>query len=500
MLCLLIGIIMSCSDSVTDQLLENNPPTVTVFLQSDGTLSRTSSNQILHWDGKDSDGLVVGFWYSFGNSSTDRTSWIFLSDTASGEKELENMGIPPSWMFTTERSDTFILSILTDTVTFTFSIMAEDDEGALSTDVTKLILPIKNTKPEVFFLGETDTASSSIKIPDTTFTIASFVWSATDIDGEETIEKFQYALTSPGNTLTESDWKDIPGTKRSIILSGTIYETEADVTFDTDLSEGDHAIHLRAVDAAGAFSEVKRLPEDSTKFWYVKETVGNIFIIDDWKLSSTDGRDFYTQTFDSLGRGFSVLDIKPQSSQFLLSKQAFVETAKLFDIILWYADGVPQLELADAVLSDFPERGGKIIFTTLFAQFASNQGDPLGFTPVDSISLMLDTLGNTVSKIFKSFNVELWPDPSIEAEFPDTLVSNFLSSIIASPKEITPKLSARVLYRFQLRPDIYSGEPVVIIEDATDSFIFASIPLHYFDGNKRMGSLLSLILTQEFGL
>ena len=128
MLCLILGITMSCSDSVTDQLLDNEPPTVTVFLQSDGTLNRTSSNQILHWDGKDSDGLVVGFWYSFGNSSADRGSWIFLSDSATGEKELENIKIPPippSWKFTTARSDTFVLSILSDTVTFTFSIIAE---------------------------------------------------------------------------------------------------------------------------------------------------------------------------------------------------------------------------------------------------------------------------------------------------------------------------------------------------------------------------------------
>ena len=500
MLCLFMGIAMSCSDSVTDQLLDNEPPVVSVFLISDGTLNRTSSNQILHWDGKDSDGLVVGFWYSFGNSSTDRATWIFLSDSASGEKELENMGLPPSWKFTTERSDTFTLSILTDTVTFTFSIIAEDDDGALSTDVTKLSIPIKNTKPEVFFLGEADTASSSIKIPDTTFTIASFVWSATDIDGEETIEKFQYALTSPGNTLTESDWNDMPGSKRSIILSGTVYETEADVTFDSKLAEGDHAFHLRAVDAAGAFSDVKRLPEDSTKFWYVKETVGNILIIDDWTISSTDGRDFYTQTFNSLGRGYSVLDIKPQGSQFLLSKPAFVETAKLFDVILWYADGEPQLELADAVLSDYPARGGKIIFSTLFGQFASNQGDPLGFTPVDSINKILKTDGSLVTKIFKSSNVELWPDPSSEMDFPDTLGSNFFSSIISSPKEIIPKPSARVLYRYQLLPGTYAGEPAVVIEDANKSFILASVPLHYFDGNKKMGSLLSLILTQEFGL
>jgi len=489
---------VSCSDSVTDQLLDNEPPIVSVFLITDGTLNRTSSNQILHWDGKDSDGLVVGFWYTFGNSD-DEANWKFLSDSSSTGEELINESLP-SWKFTTARSDTFTLAILTDEVTFTFSIMAEDDDGALSADVTKLILPIKNTKPEVFFLGETDTASLAIKIPDTTFTVASFVWAATDLDGDETIKKFQYALTSPGETLNESDWIDLPGSKRSIILSGTVYETEADVTFDTELTEGDHAIHLRAVDAAGAFSEVKRLPEDSTKYWYVKNTVGDIIIIDDWTINSTDGRSFYTQTFDSLGRAYSVLDIKPQNSQFLLSKQALVETAKLFNLILWYADGEPQLELADAVLSDYPDRGGKIIFSTLFAQFASNQGDPLGFTPVDSIKKIFETDGSLVTKIFKSSNVQLWPDPSSEMDFPDTLGSNFLSSIISSPKEIIPKPSARVLYRYQSLPGSYAGEPSVVIEDANKSFIFASVPLHYFDGNKKMGSLLSLILTREFGL
>jgi len=326
------------------------------------------------------------------------------------------------------------------------------------------------------------------------------VWTVIDVDGEETVEKFQYALTSPGETLTESDWNDIPGTKRSIILSGTVYETEVDVTFDTELARGDHAFYLRAVDAAGAVSDVKRLPEDTTRFWYVKEKTGDILIIDDWAITSTDGRGFYTQTFDSLGRAYSVLNIKPQNSQFLLSKQAFVETVKLFNMVLWYADGEPQLELADAGLSNFPDRGGKVIFTTLFALFATNQGNPLGFTPVDSIDILRKTDSTTVTKIFKSSNVELWPDPSSSADFPDTLGSDFASSTISSPKEIIPNPSAIVLYRYQPLPDSYAGEPVVMIEDADKTFIFASVPLHYFDGNKKMGSLLNLILMREFGL
>ena len=74
--------IVSCNDSVLDEPLENEAPVASVFLAVDsaGSLNRTSSSQILHWDGKDSDGLVVGFYYTFGNSS-NRDNWILLNDT-----------------------------------------------------------------------------------------------------------------------------------------------------------------------------------------------------------------------------------------------------------------------------------------------------------------------------------------------------------------------------------------------------------------------------------
>ena len=310
-LTLLSMAIVSCDDAVVDIPLENKAPVVSVFLATDSveSLNRTSSNQILHWDGKDSDGLVVGFYYTFGNTS-DISNWIFLNDTVPEGPELINSLIP-SWRFTTARTDSFSLEILTDTITYTFSVLAVDDEDKKSDEPARLRLPIKNSKPEVFFLGEVDTASSTVKIPDTTFTIASFAWGVTDLDGEDTIDKFQYVITSPGESTADANWIDISSTKRSILLSGTQYETDADVTFDDRLTEGLHAFHLRAVDVAGAESDVKRLPEEEDKYWFVKEPERDILLVDDWAASSSDGRDLYVQILDSLrnlksGREYSI--------------------------------------------------------------------------------------------------------------------------------------------------------------------------------------------------
>ena len=137
------------------------------------------------------------------------------------------------------------MEILTDTITYFFSVLAVDDKNKLSDEPAIIRIPIKNSKPEVFFLGEVDIASSSVKIPDTTFTIASFAWGVTDVDGEETIDKFQYAITSPGYSISDATWIDISSSKRSILLTGTDYVTTADTTFDNRLTEGDHAFYLR---------------------------------------------------------------------------------------------------------------------------------------------------------------------------------------------------------------------------------------------------------------
>ena len=388
--------IVSCNDSVLDEPLENEAPVASVFLAVDsaGSLNRTSSSQILHWDGKDSDGLVVGFYYTFGNSS-NRDDWIFLNDTVPAGPELISSLIP-SWRFTTDRTDTFALEILTDTVTYTFSVLAVDDLDKLSEEPAILVLPIKNTKPDIFFLGQLDIATSAVKIPDTTFTVASFAWGVTDVDGEETIDKFQYAITDSGSNA-DTVWVDISPNKRSILISGTQYETNADVTFDDRLTEGLHAIHLRAIDVAGAVSDVKRLPEDESKFWYVKEPARDILLVDDWAVSPIDGREIYVQILDSLnnlkaGREYSILDIKPQNSEYLLTILALRETIKLFKVVIWYSEVNPKLNEADAALGDYNKNGGKVIFSTLFSYLADNRAYSLDSLAPSSMYAIRTTL------------------------------------------------------------------------------------------------------------
>ena len=199
-------------------------------------------------------------------------------------------------------------------------------------------------------------------------------------------------------------------------------------------------------------------------------------------------------------RRYSILDLKPQNSEYLLSKLALSETIKLFKAVIWYSDVNPKLDEADAAMSKYTKSGGKVIFSTLFSQFGSNRGDPLEFTPVDSIDIIRDANAIEVTKIFKSWDVAVYPDSLVAASFPDTLLPDLPASIIPSPKALVPKSSSRVLYRYQPLPARYAGKPIVMVEDANKSFIISSIPLHYFNGANNLGKLIELILSQEFGL
>jgi hypothetical protein len=177
---------IACESDIPDRPQENLPPETHIFLQPDSVLATTTSRQTLSWWGDDPDGIVVGFIYSFAANPAALTHW-------------DENNPAPGWTFTTANQQTFNLAFSRLDTAFVFQVRAVDDQKLVDPTAATLRLPVANSPPTVNFVANTD-------IPDTIFTVASFAWTGSDLEGEETILKFQYAF----DDMTIGKWCDLP--------------------------------------------------------------------------------------------------------------------------------------------------------------------------------------------------------------------------------------------------------------------------------------------------
>ncbi len=447
----------SCSESGTENLVINQPPETDLFVSSGRLLNYTQSIQKISWDGRDPDGFVVGFYYTWKENPA-----------------------PEDWTFTTERSLTFPLEITgTDTI-YLFQVKAVDDDGAEDPTPAKQRFPIKNTPPEISW-------TPTSQIPDTTFTVAVFTWKASDIDGDSTIVRFEYTLDDD-----TTSWRSIPGFLRTIVLNA-----------DSGLTpNAPHSFLIRAVDVAGSKSNIIRMPEDPTKFWYVKEPKGRYLLIDDYEVEGpTSGypdatyRTILQNVLIPRGEDFSYWNIE---ELFPASMIQFKETIMLFDRIIWYTDISQETDdhfiAAQVAIPEFNNRGGKIIYSTMFTKSFGAQGDPLAFSPVDSL------VGNY--RLFPGY--VYYAQPEFQEHFPDLgpLPELKVSKFFAGVKALVPKGGAVPLYRFD-DPSNPQEDPMFIILGRNDNtgeydFVFSATPLHMLNGNNNLEEFFDIILNGVF--
>ncbi len=197
--------LIGCSDHFPNQPLPNQPPNTFLTLMPDSTLQSTPSQQHFHWWGVDPDGFVKGYYVSF-----DSLHWTF-----------------------TMRNDSLIgLKLNTFDTTYLFLVAAVDDQGSVDQTPASLHYPIHNTPPVVSFVLKSD-------VPETTYTVATFQWNGTDIDGNETIVNYYYALDDTSNP---AQWKILSGNDNRV----TLFQSDG-------LSEGRHIFYLRACDIRRCF-------------------------------------------------------------------------------------------------------------------------------------------------------------------------------------------------------------------------------------------------------
>ncbi len=450
--CLLVLLAMAgCSKRFTNEPLANQPPKTYLALVPDSALRRSVSQQHIHWWGVDPDGFVVGYYFSLDNAR---------------------------WTYTTRTESVFTFRLNTTDTTYSFFVAAVDDESLRDPNPATLRYPIKNSQPAVSFLLNTT-------VPETTYTVATFQWSGTDIDGNETIVKYYYALD---DTANPSRWKSLSGSANLVTL------TKSD-----GLTEGNHAFYLRAQDIAGANSKIVRMP-DTNRVWYVQEPKGELLIVRDY-LPSDFSAAYYKQMFDTLMGGRlgskDVMDIKKGASAISRGKfvpplinPTFTETLKLFKYVFWYGDNSPSMDIAQASIPGFKRAGGKVLFTAGFPQYTGAQGGLGDFAPIDDIE------SSYFTTILLSRDTLIAVDPM----YP-TLVRDTLGFIYTFPRGVLPKVDARVLYKMQASGR-WTGQPIMGVKDADRaSFVLLAALLHRFGTPpSSAAAFLRKVFKDEFGV
>jgi hypothetical protein len=475
-LCLLGG----CSEHFPNQPISNQPPDTYLTLMPDSTLRSTTSQQHVHWWGVDPDGFVKGYFIS-----------------------LDSL----SWTFTTSNDSILGLKISTTDTTYKFFVAAVDNQGLKDPKPASLQYPIHNSPPVLSFIAQSD-------VPDTTFTVAAFQWNSFDLDGNESIVAYYYALD---DTTNPSHWKSLTGHYSRVMLRKS-----------DGLTEGRHVFYLKARDVAGAYSQTIRMPIDTTKTWYVKDPEGksDFLIIRDW-IWDDGAASYYGRTIDSVMGGrlstAYIWDIKAGWSNTTRGKYVpalinptFTESIKLFKYILWYADNDPQLDIAQASLPAFEATGGKILFTTGFSE--NPVFDPRGFgdfAPIDSIENYCFS-----RNLIRNFNAIGDSIVVVDTTYP-RLYRDYGTSAngVSYLRGILPKANAHIIYQMgQSRLTPQQGgwsdrntRPIIMgVQNADQpSIVFLAFSLNRFSGHESGGkpfipnnasAFLRKVFYDEFGV
>ena len=125
--------------------------------------------------------------------------------------------------------------------------------------------------------------------------------------------------------------------------------------------------------------------------------------------------------------------------------------------------------------------------STTFKEFASNQGDPLDFSPADS-------LGPKINRITRNQLVQ--PTEKYASQgFPDLQVN---TAIIPFVFPVAPKISSDTLYVLPENPASWPGTPPMGVINGTSSFVFIGLPLAKLDGLGTVNQLFEKILNEIF--
>lgn len=504
----------SCTEKMTSSLVANQSPVTHLFLYPDSTVSKQQSKLTLHWWADDPDGIVIGYYITW-----DGTHWDFTtrndstiafpiqgSDTVYNFKVagVDNYGNGIYDNQHTVNSMNFGPEPFTDADGNGVYTNGESfvDIGNIDPNPATVKLPLKNTAPKIEFLK--DKTGFPIALPDTTFTVASFGWEATDIDGDETIQKYYISLNDTSKKI------EIPGSTRFITLKAVAPFSSEVVSCDVYLGasikdpypvklpnlklNAKNTFYMFAVDIANAKSNMLLMPEPN-KTWYVKKPTGKILIIDD-NANADNSAAFYAQILDSLNftGKYDVLDIKygktatvPASFLPKYITPMFTETLKLFKCVFWYSDNDPTLDVAQATVSNYTDAGGKILFSMVFPQSFDTKGLS-DFLPLEGVS------ASPISFIGSNTPINA-TQPALALGYKSLMRDN-QGTVARIWTFTTNSLTTTDLYTIGI-----TGSPVIGFKRNDGNIVFIGLPLNRLNGGSaNVKSFFQKVLVGEFGV
>ncbi len=294
----------SCDTSnISGNFSENQPPRT--FLSVDHIDlpegERLASRVEITWWGDDPDGYVVAYEICIGDNEEE-------ADPCYAESE--------EWEHT-EQTDTTIVLPLTpgeETDDVRFSVRSIDNEGARDPEGASVVFPIKNTPPRITF-------DPTLTPPDTTYSIMSFGWNATDPDGDADLNYIEFTMNLDPDDPEASDWVRVDRDINFLTLridqeeqdengnaTARVYTGRALNLLDEPLVgitlNGDNSLHIRAFDQSLAASNIAEFE------WHIKEQTSRILFINDDNTAGADGNiAFHTAILDDLNLSYDFWDI-----------------------------------------------------------------------------------------------------------------------------------------------------------------------------------------------
>jgi len=454
---------LGCDTSVTGVPYANQPPDTEISVRDTSLVDNFPSHfglpstVFVSWSGIDPDGFIKHFEIRY-----------FVQDSVPGPEE--------KWKFTTSNDTLILLPIPPGAkrANVVFEVRAVDNEGAKDPSPAKTVFPIKNAPPELRL--------SPFELPpDTTFTVVSFSWEASDPEGEANLGRMEISLNDSLNFV------GLPADTRFVTLVGQLdpQASEQQVVdarvflgrgFErTDILvpgmrlDAENIFYARAVDRTDTTSAVQSYS------WWVKKPLGEVLYVNDWRKSTWPVvQEYHLDILRSVlpaGTPITIWDISQPyatgSAGAVLRSDLLPpvpdptlrQTLALFKYIYWVTTNSTNssiennLPYAASVMDLFFEQGGKLIVHTpisLPTNAEENVGNPAIFVlPISGLIEFPDSLRQSLRLPRDSVVVPANPVPGLGLTLPPLKPLRPLTKVLpfeAEGETSVPLYQASFLY------------------------------------------------------
>ncbi len=267
-------LLAACDAALTGVAHENQPPSTelsvrdTSLVDNLGEEGRLTSTVFVSWSGTDPDGYVAFFELRYYGVA-------------------EQPGPEEGWVETT-RNDTLILLPIERgerTANVTFEVRSVDNEGLRDPTPARTVFPIVNSPPTIRL-------SSFDLPPDTTFTIFTISWTATDPEGEENLDRIEISLNDSTSFVSLEPSVDFvtfvadfdrdgggPNVVDAALYIGRAFQ-RTNITVPNLRLDDENTMYVRAVDRTDTTSTLERFT------WHVRRPTGRVLYVNDYRRSS----------------------------------------------------------------------------------------------------------------------------------------------------------------------------------------------------------------------